>query len=149
MDLDLHKRHSSSEGKQGKFSRFLFGFVFKSDTLTIAPKFLQIVWLWDENNKHQDDDAFIITVDGTHCHINEPRMQPSAQLYSNKYNKAGLAYKLAIALHSNNLVGINGPFPAGQNDLQIWRKEGGLKGKIPANKQAIADQGYRGEPQIS
>jgi len=102
-----------------------------------------------KNNEHQDDDAFIITVDGTHCRINKRRTQPIAQWYSNKYIKAGLAYELAIAIHSNNLVWINGPFPAVQNNLQIWRKEGGLKGKIPANKRVIADKGYQGEPQIS
>ena len=124
MDLDLHKCHSSSEGKQGKFSRFLFGLFSSLTPLTIAPKFLWIVWLWDENNEHQDDDVF------THCRINKPRTQPSAQWYSNKYNKAGLAYKLAIAIHSNNFVWINDPFPAGQNDLQIWKKKGGLKGKM-------------------
>jgi hypothetical protein len=81
--------------------------------------------------------------------LNEPRTQPSAGWYSKKHNKAGLAYELGIAIHSNKLVWINGPFPAGQNDISIYRKEGGLKSKIPANKRVIGDEGYKGEVQIS
>jgi hypothetical protein len=60
-----------------------------------------------------------------------------------------LAYELGIAIRSNKLVWINGPFPAGQNDLLIYRKPNGLKSKIPANKRVIADEGYKGEAQIS
>jgi hypothetical protein len=60
-----------------------------------------------------------------------------------------LAYELGIAIHSNRLVWVNGPFPAGQNDITIYRKPNGLKSKIPANKRVIADEGYKGEAQIS
>jgi hypothetical protein len=94
--------------------------------------------------------VFIISVDGTHCRINEPRKEPSSGWYSKKHNKAGLAYELGIAIRSNKLVWINGPFPAGQNDISIYRKPNGLKSKIPANKRVIGDEGYKGEPgQIS
>ena len=39
---------------------------------------------------------------------------------------------------------INGPFPAGINDITVFR-EHGLKEKIPNGKKLIADNGYRGE----
>ena len=44
---------------------------------------------------------------------------------------------------------MNGPFPAGENDLTIFRKENGLKSKIPSNKLLIADKRYISEDQIS
>ena len=44
---------------------------------------------------------------------------------------------------------MNGPFPAGENDLTIFRKENGLKSKIPSNKLLIADKRYISEYQIS
>jgi SRSO17 transposase len=81
-----------------------------------------------------------------HCRINEPRKTPSAGWYSKKYNKAGVSYELGIAIHHNKLVWINGPFPAGTNDITIYRKPNGLMSKIPAGKHVIGDQGYRGEP---
>lgn len=37
-----------------------------------------------------------------------------------------------------------GPFPAGNSDINIFRK-GGLKEKLPCGKKAIGDRGYRGE----
>jgi hypothetical protein len=89
----------------------------------------------------------MISVDGTHCHINEPRKEPSLGWYSKKHNKAGLAYDLGITIRSNTLVWINDPFPAGQNDISIYRKPNGLKSKIPANKRVIGDEGYKGEPE--
>jgi hypothetical protein len=71
---------------------------------------------------------------------------PSSGWYSKKFNKAGLAYELGIAIYHNQLVWINGPFPAGQNDKKIFNKPNGLKSKIPAGKRAIGDEGYVGNP---
>jgi hypothetical protein len=52
-----------------------------------------------------------------------------------QYNKAGLAYVLGItSIHKNKFVWMNGPFPTGTNDIQMFRKEGGLKSQIPASK---------------
>jgi hypothetical protein len=60
-----------------------------------------------------------------------------------------LAYELGILIHNSQLVWINGPFPAGQSDLQIFCKEGDLKSKIPAFKRIVGDEGYKGEALIS
>jgi hypothetical protein len=70
----------------------------------------------------------------------------SAGWYSAKNNKAGLAYEIAVAIYHDKICWINGPFPAGKNDLRFFRKEGGLMSKIPEGRQTIGDQGYVGEP---
>jgi hypothetical protein len=106
---------------------------------------LQIVW----RNFAENDVIFIISVDGVHCRINEPRTQPNSQWCSHKSKSAGLAYELAVSIFDGKLVWVNGPFPAGQNDIQMYRKDDGLKSKIPAGKRVIADQGYLGEAQIT
>jgi hypothetical protein len=97
--------------------------------------------VWGEFN---EDDTFIITVDGTHCRIQEVRTDPGAKWYSHKFNAAGVTYELGIAIRSNQLVWINGPFPASQHDITTFRL--GLKAMIPNGKRAIGDSGYKGEP---
>jgi hypothetical protein len=72
---------------------------------------------------------------------------PSSGWYSCKFNKAGLTYEIAVSIYHDKICWINGPFPAGQNDLRVFRKEGGLASKIPANKRVVADEGYVGEPE--
>ena len=91
-------------------------------------------------------EIFILSVDGVHCRVNEPRGQPSTGWFSHKSNGPGLVYELAIALNESKLVWMKGPFKPGENsDLQIFRKEDGLKAMIPVGKKAIGDRGYRGE----
>lgn len=102
-----------------------------------------------------DDEIYIVSIDGVHCRIREPRTDPGSKWYSHKTNSAGLAYELAIAIRSDRLVHVRGPFPASTHDITIFR--GGKKGeepkaqdaltfKIPIGKRAIGDSGYRGEP---
>jgi hypothetical protein len=43
------------------------------------------------------EEIFIATVDGTHCPVFEPRVDPSSKWYSHKFHGAGLSYELAIA----------------------------------------------------
>lgn len=94
-------------------------------------------------------DKWVITVDGTHCWIQEPKhptwsMDP--EYYSHKYGKAGLCYELGISLWEGRLVWLNGPFPAGFSDRKIF-KEFGLKEKLKTTgKKGIADGGYTGHP---
>jgi hypothetical protein len=103
----------------------------------------KIKWIFDGN---KNDEYFILSVDGVHCRIYEPRTQPSSGWYSKKFNKAGLMYELGIAIYHSKIVWINGPFPAGQNDMKVFKKPGGLMSKIPDDCRAIGDEGYRGEP---
>ena len=106
----------------------------------------KIRWIFDRSDGRDYGEYFIISVDGVHCKIYEPRTQPSSGWYSKKHNRAGLTYEIGIAVHHNNIVWINGPFPAGQNDMKVFRKPDGLLSKIPDGCRAIGDEGYRGEP---
>ena len=75
-----------------------------------------------------------MTVDGTHCRISEPRQQPSSKWYSHKFNGPGLVYEIGLAIHSKQIAWINGPYPAGDSDLAVFRKPGGLKEILPEGK---------------
>lgn len=88
----------------------------------------------------------IVSVDGVHCRIYEVRIDPGAKWMSQKFGGPGVSYELAIAIRSSRLVWIAGPYPASTHDITIFRKA--LKGKIPAGKRAVADLGYRGEPDV-
>jgi hypothetical protein len=111
-----------------------------------AMKDKKIKWLDRWNN--EGSEIVIVSVDGVHCKISEPRQLPSSKWYSHKSHGPALAYEIAVAIHENRVVHIHGPFPAGVPDLTIFRSPGGLKSKLPAGKHATADRGYRGEPAL-
>ena len=73
----------------------------------------------------------------------EPRHDPSSKWFSKKFNKAGLTYEVAIAIFHNQVVWINGPFPAGHNDWKVFTLPDGLRRLIPVGKLAIGDNGYK------
>jgi hypothetical protein len=110
-----------------------------------ALKAQKITWPEDDFG----DDIWAITVDGTHCWIQEPQHPTWSQdrkYYSHKYNKAGLNYELGISLWQSRLVWMKGPTKAGGNDLQVFLQEG-LEAKLKATgKKGIGDGGYRGHP---
>ena len=109
-----------------------------------ALKSEKIVWPEDFG-----DDDWCISVDGTHFKIEEPRHPVWSQdrrYFSHKLAHAGLDYELGISLWESKLVWMNGPFPAGENDISIFVTHG-LKDKLrAAGKRAIGDLGYRGHP---
>jgi hypothetical protein len=103
-------------------------------------------------NNDDDDNApvFLITVDGVHCRVCEPKhpiQSKNPRFYSHKFNQAGVDYELGISVYHNALVWMNGPFPAGDHDINVFCSKG-LKAKIPTGKEAIGDNGYRGEEAI-
>jgi DDE superfamily endonuclease len=101
-----------------------------------------IVWPEDWGN-----DIWIITVDGTHCWIEEPSHPDWSQdrrYYSHKYNKAGVNYELGISIAYSRLVWMNGPFKAGTSDVKIFRDRGLKEKLISIKKKAIGDRGYNG-----
>jgi hypothetical protein len=107
--------------------------------------------VWQERWNDPESETFIITVDGVHCTINEPNhpeYSKNKKYYSHKNHTSGFNYELALSVQEQKLVWMNGPFPAGRNDVGIFRETEGLKEKILAcapGKKAIADQGYRGK----
>jgi hypothetical protein len=111
-----------------------------------ALKVKKIKWL--QRWSSQESEVIIVSIDGIHCTINEPRQCPSSKWYSHKSHGPALAYEIAIAIQENKVVHIHGPFPAGIPDLSIFRSPGGLKSKLPDGKCVTADRGYRGEPAL-
>jgi hypothetical protein len=68
----------------------------------------KIVWPDD----WADDEIWVVSVNGTHCWIAEPQHPEWSQdrkYYSNKFNKAGISYELAIDIAKSRLVWMNGP----------------------------------------
>lgn len=60
-----------------------------------ALKAQKIKWIWDTS---VEEEVFLMTVDGTHCRISEPRTQPSSNWYSHKFAGPGLACEVAISI---------------------------------------------------
>lgn len=90
---------------------------------------------------------FMLSVDGTHCPQEEPN--PWSEKWSSHKlgGSAGLNYELGLLIHKPKLVWVKGPTPPGLfNDVSVFRQE--LKNKIPPGKKVVADEGYRGEPEI-
>lgn len=94
-------------------------------------------------------DIWIMTVDGTHCKINEPihpEQSQNEKYFSHKHKNSGLSYELGIDLFESKLMWMNGPFPVGRNDNGNF-SQGGLKAKLASiGKKALGDKGYTGHP---
>jgi DDE superfamily endonuclease len=116
---------------------------------------LQIVWPKEWSDDHSqvptDTPVFIVSIDGVHCRMNEPKhptLAKDPKYYSHKFRQSAVTYELAISIFDNKLVWMNGPFPAGKPDIKIFKNDG-LMAKMPANKKAIGDRGYPGAAMIS
>ena len=111
---------------------------------------------WSNPDNPQDDTEtiFILTVDGVHCPIEEPTLpsfEQNEKYYSHKYNAAGLDYELGISIFTQRCVWCAGPYPAGKNDISIFKhkllpKMQEARNNSAKNVQfrAIGDKGYRG-----
>jgi len=99
--------------------------------------------VWDDLKDAQQ--KFVISVDGVHFRINEPRKVPSAQWCSHKHKSAGLGYEIGISIWTSKVVWISGPFMAAEHDKTKYQEIGGLQDHIPEGKIVVGDRGYRGE----
>ena len=96
---------------------------------------------WPEDN----NDTWIMTVDGVHCWCYEPKhpeFSMDTKYYSHKYNKAGLNYELGVSISESRLIWMKGPFPAGTNDKTVFREHGLCDRLRHVGKKAIVDGGY-------
>jgi hypothetical protein len=87
-------------------------------------------------------------VDGTHCWIAElqhPEWSQDCEYYSHKFNKAGISYELTIDIARSRLVGMNGPFRAGTNDVKIFSRHGLMEQLLGIKKKGIGNKGYSGK----
>jgi DDE superfamily endonuclease len=100
----------------------------------------------DPNNP--PEQIFLASVDGTHCRISEIRQSPDKKWCSYKFKKAGVVYEIGLGIWDGKLCWVNGPFPAGETDLVVFRKPDGLLSKVPDGYRLVADAAYRGEAKI-
>lgn len=71
-----------------------------------------------------DGLVFFMTVDGTHCKIQEPR--PFSKIWcSHKFgNQAAVNYEIGLSIYHQKLIWINGPIPAGlKNDCDFAKEK--------------------------
>ena len=106
----------------------------------------KIIWPASWDDPHVDSPIFIASIDGTHCPIQEPTKglpwNKNPKFMSYKFHGAALSYEVAVSIYTSQLVWINGPFPAGTQDPEIFVLSNGLKNRIPAGKKVIADRAY-------
>ena len=89
--------------------------------------------------------VFMLSVDGTHCPINEPFPFSKGWSSYKLGGNAGVNYELGIKINRPQLVWVRGPTqPGKENDIMVFRQA--LMHAIPANTRAIGDAGYAGEP---
>lgn len=106
---------------------------------------LQIASSWDE--AITDEIVFFLSVDGTHCPIQEPRPFSTKWSSFKLGGKPGVNYEIGLSIKQSKLIWINGPTaPGEQNDLAVFRQ--GLKARLPPGKRIIADKGYCGEDEF-
>ena len=113
----------------------------------------QIVWpsCWTPghpNFGNEDVPVFLMTVDGVHCRMQEPRHETKSKdttFYSHKFKTSGLDYELGISVFNSALVWMNGPFKASRHDITVFRKAG-LQLQIPEGHRIIGDNSFDGEP---
>lgn len=91
-------------------------------------------------------ETFTITVDGTHFLIEEVYLADGKSVnkkyWSHKFNHPGLTYEIAVSIFSDQIVWVNGPFPAGTSDLSLFTKYGLSTLLIIADEKAVADATY-------
>jgi hypothetical protein len=110
----------------------------------LLPTKIKFLDRFDQPN-NPDCETFIIGVDGTDCRTWEKKhdiFPMDRQLYSQKFSHAALKYEIGVAIFEDKIVWVNGPFPGGRHDLTIFREDG-LKERMPDNKIAVLDRGYR------
>ena len=79
--------------------------------------------------------------------IEEPRKFPDRKWYSHKFHGPALTYQIVLSVHESKVLSIIGPYPAGNTDIIVFRKGGGIKELIPHGTRLIGDRGYAGEPE--
>lgn len=81
---------------------------------------------------------FLMSIDGTHCPIWEPKPWSKANSSYKYGGSPGVNYELGISLYEPKLMWIHGPTqPGAKTDLMVFQEK--LKGELPPDKRVIAD----------
>jgi len=106
-----------------------------------ALKGIKIVW----RDLTELPEIFVLSVDGVHFWINEPRTNPNANHCSQKNNHAGVGYEIGVLIWHNQCVWTEGPFLPATHDKTKYEEPEGLQSLVPYGKLVVGDRGYRGE----
>lgn len=120
---------------------------------------------WPEELNDPQGAKIIVIVDGKdqkRWEVQHPYYNKDKKYYSHKSNSAALKWEIGLAVHSQRMVHIGGPFRGGLHDSSIYngeleaidydlREALGMEGeyiplekKIPEGKFGIADSAYAG-----
>ena len=164
MSIYILAQYPTEEHAESVFSFYVCDRTFRHHGWEFIKKFSclhseVIVWpgWWgNPDDPGGQETRFIISVDGTHCMIEEPTFDTfdeQRKFYSHKFKSAGLDYEVALSIFEPKCVWIAGPYPAGTNDITVFRKK--LKKKILDSRairgvqyRAVGDRGYRGEQEV-
>ena len=99
------------------------------------------------NHFGEDPDAILISVDGTDCKCHEPHNHPrypvDSKMKSEKFNKSGWKYLVAMLVHEPKIVAIHGPEKATASELTTFRLHIKEKLRSLPGATASADLGFR------
>jgi len=94
-----------------------------------------------------DPPVIAFSVDGTDLKCNEPHNHPrypiDSQMKSDKFNKAGWKYLVAMLVHKAQIVAVLGPYKASKSELTVFCEN--LKEKLRSLPGVVAsgDLGFR------
>ena len=103
-----------------------------------------------EENVIRFDDRFIdwdnvttclMSVDGTHCPVNEP-WPFDPKWFSHKFNGPAVTYEVGVCIKTGSIVWIYGPEVASMGDATMFKKK--LAGLLCENEGVEVDGGYKG-----
>jgi hypothetical protein len=103
---------------------------------------------WAQNN--DNNPVFLVSVDGFHCCIFEPKhptLPKNHKCHSHKFHKPAVGCKIGLLIFHSCLVWMSGQCPAGTNGTAVFGK--GLKNKIPAGKRVVGDSCHRREKEVT
>ena len=127
--LKLYDREHVLAGRWKLDEKTIRDRVKRTVKLIQALKHTKITW---EN--YDDDELWIISVDGVHCRIQEVRKDPGAKWYDHKTNSAGVSYEVALGIRSGRIVWMKGPFPASRHNLTTFST---MKGKLLSTRSLM------------
>lgn len=87
----------------------------------------------------------LMSVDGTHCPINEP-WPFSKKWYSEKLNGPGVTYEVGVCIKTGFIVWVNGPFVASTNDSAMFKET--LTHLLADDEGVECDRGYTGDAKL-
>ncbi|CAB9510681.1 unknown protein [Seminavis robusta] len=129
----------------------------KSDTISrliktwvprIAETLIKKLPTWEELSN--EELIILLSIDGTHCPIEEPRPFSTEWSSWKLGDNAGVMYEVALMVHKPRLAWLYGPIRPGKyNDIATFQKK--LKGKMQEHlpdKRILGDAGYEGESSI-